>query len=82
MLIAWDAAGVSVPLALALLDAAAGAYLLVYAVQRERRDKPGVLVTGVLLLMCAAALAVLAVVDGGGVEPVPGLPPAGPSQTV
>lgn len=79
---ASDAGGVSVPLALALVDAAAGGYLLVYAVRRERRDKPGVMVTGVVLLMCAAVLAMLAVVGGGGVEPVPGLLPAGPSQSV
>lgn len=46
----------STALWLALLDAVAGVYLVVYALRRERRDKPVVLVTGLFLLVCAAAL--------------------------
>lgn len=41
---------------LAIVDLAAGAYLLVYAYRRERRDKPGVLAVGVTLVVCAALL--------------------------
>ena len=41
---------------LAAIDLAAGAYLLVYAQRRERRDKPGVLAVGVTLFVCAALL--------------------------
>jgi len=50
---------VSLPLLLAALDAAAGIYLISYALHRERRDKGGVMVTGVFLLACAAALLVI-----------------------
>jgi drug/metabolite transporter (DMT)-like permease len=42
---------------LAGADAAAGLYLVLYAYGRERRDKPGVLIVGVVLLLCAAMLA-------------------------
>ena len=42
---------------LVAIDLAAGAYLLVYAQRRERRDKPGVLAVGVTLVVCAALLA-------------------------
>jgi len=45
---------------LAGLDAAAGLYLIVVAYRRERRDKPGVLVVGILLITCAVLLAGLA----------------------
>lgn len=48
--------------ALAALDGAAGAYLVRYAVQRERRDKDAVLAVGVFLLVCAAVLVVLQVI--------------------
>jgi cytochrome oxidase assembly protein ShyY1 len=41
---------------LAVIDLTAGAYLLVYAQRRERRDKPGVLAVGVTLVVCAALL--------------------------
>ncbi len=41
---------------LAVVDLAAGAYLLVYAHRRERWDKPGVLGVGVTLVVCAALL--------------------------
>lgn len=46
----------SVALILALLDAAVGVYLIWYALKRERRDKPAVLVVGFFLLACFAAL--------------------------
>lgn len=46
-------------LVLALVDGVVGAYLVRYAVTRERRDKPAVLVTGIFLLVCAAALMVI-----------------------
>jgi hypothetical protein len=49
----------TLPLWLALGDAAVGIYLVVYAVRRERRDKPAVLATGFVLLVCAAALGLL-----------------------
>lgn len=42
---------------LAAVDAAAGLYLLVHAYGREQRDKPGVLVVGIVLLLCAVTLA-------------------------
>jgi hypothetical protein len=66
---------VSLPLALALLDAAVGVYLIAYAIRRERRDKPAVLVVGIFLLACAAALGWLALperdVDQSGRLPAP-----------
>lgn len=52
---------------LALIDGLVGAYLVQYAVARERRDKAAVLVTGIFLLACAAALLVIGL-----------LPPLGP----
>lgn len=65
----------SLPLALALIDAAAGLYLLQYAVRRQRHDKGALLVIAVFLLACAVAL-------GWHARPVeePGqLPPLRPS---
>lgn len=41
---------------LAVIDLAAGAYLLVYAQSRARREKPGVLAVGVTLVVCATLL--------------------------
>jgi hypothetical protein len=46
----------SLPLSLALVDAAAGLYLLQYAVRHQRRDKGALLVTAAFLLVCAVAL--------------------------
>lgn len=60
---------------LALLDAAAGTSLVVSAVRRERRDKSAVLVTGLLLLACAAALGWLALFPGPSAD-VPATSPA------
>lgn len=45
---------------LSLLDLAAGAYLLGWALRREKRDKDAVLAVGILLLFCAVLLAALA----------------------
>lgn len=47
---------VSLSLGMALIDAAAGLYLLHYAVRRQRSDKGALLVTAVFLLVCALAL--------------------------
>jgi drug/metabolite transporter superfamily protein YnfA len=44
----------------AALDAATGIYLLSYAYRRGRRDKPGVLTVGVLLVVCSVLLTGLA----------------------
>ena len=41
-------------------DAVAGAYLLGWALRRERRDKAAVLTVGVMLELCALALLVIA----------------------
>jgi hypothetical protein len=65
----------NLPLWLALGDAAVGAYLVVYAVRRERRDKPAVVVTGVVLVLCAAALTWLGLADGFHLEEPGRLPP-------
>ena len=46
---------------LAVIDAAAGAYLVRYALHRERRDKDAVLATGIFLLICAGLLLLLEV---------------------
>ena len=48
----------NLPVVLAGADASAAAYLIV-SLRRERRNRPGVLVIGVLLVSCAVALAVL-----------------------
>ena len=48
-------------LVLALIDAAAGAYLIRYAIRRERRDKDAVLAIGMFLLVCAGLLVLLEV---------------------
>jgi hypothetical protein len=60
---------VDLPLTLALLDAAVGIYLVAYAIRREKRDKPAVLVVGIFLLACAAALGWLALPERGAGEP-------------
>ncbi len=60
---------------LALVDAATGVWLIRYALSRERRDKDAVLVVGIVLLGCAAALVavelLLADEPGGGGGPAP-----------
>lgn len=43
----------------AVLDAAAGAHLVLYALRRERRDKDAVLAVGLFLLVCAVVLVLL-----------------------
>lgn len=78
-----DAGAVSVTLALALVDAASGACLIVYALRQAGPGHRGHLVTGVALLMSAAALASLVpVIPPGGEQPTPGLPPEGPFARV
>jgi formate hydrogenlyase subunit 3/multisubunit Na+/H+ antiporter MnhD subunit len=59
---------VSLPLALALVDAAAGLYLL-YALRRQRRNREALAVTAVFLLLCAAALGWLALPERDADEP-------------
>lgn len=72
-------------------DAVAGAYLLGWALRRERRDKAAVLTVGVMLELCALALLVIAAVRPAGPPerpvPTPTAPPspagpAGPTLTV
>lgn len=46
---------------LAALDAAVGAYLIRYALRRERRNKDAVLAVGVFLVICAGLLLLLKV---------------------
>jgi hypothetical protein len=60
---------VSLPLTLVLLDAAAGFYLLQYAVRRQRRNREALAVTAVFLLVCAAALGWLALPERDIEEP-------------
>lgn len=68
----------SLPLALALVDAAAGLYLLQHAVRRQRRNRDVLLVTTVVLLLAAVALAAVGLLPQPG-EPghLPPLRPAG-----
>lgn len=70
--------GVSLPLALALVDGLVGAYLLWYAVRRQRRDKGALAVVAVFLLLGALALAAIGLLPQPG-EPghLPPLSPAG-----
>jgi hypothetical protein len=42
---------------LALLDLAAGGYLLGWSLRRERRDKDAVLAVGMVVLLCGLLLA-------------------------
>jgi hypothetical protein len=68
----------TLPLWLALGDAAVGIYLVAYAVRREHRDKPAVLVTGFMPLACAAALGWLGLSEAlHAVDPGRLPPPAG-----
>ncbi len=60
-------------LALAGIDAMVGAYLIVYALRRERRDKDAVLVVGIILLLCSTAIVVVAWPSG---QPAPPAVPA------
>ena len=46
---------------LAAIDAAAGAYLIRYALRRERRDKDAVLAVGIFLVICAGLLLLIEV---------------------
>ena len=61
--------------ALAAVDAAVGAYLIRYALPRERRDKDAVLAVGISLVFCSALLVGLALwrdSGGGSLPPLPG----------
>lgn len=64
------------PLMHATIDVVVAVYLLVWAVRRKRRDKPLVLLVGVVLLVCAGFLAVVA---WPAAEPAHQLPPLEPS---
>lgn len=48
----------NLPLTLAVADAVVAIYLLVWALRRERRDKPLVVSVGLVLSICAVFLAV------------------------
>ena len=72
-------------------DAVAGAYLLGWALRREQRDKAAVLTVGVMLVLCALALLIIAAVRSAdqpaGPVPIPTAPPSpvgpiGPTLTV
>lgn len=58
----------SLPLALALLDAAIGLYLIWHCVRRQRRNRSALLATAAFLLLSAMALAWI------GLLPQPGAP--------
>ena len=60
--------------ALAVVDAAVGVYLIRYALPRERRDKDAVLATGIFLLMCAGLLVLLEILREPG-QLIGGTPP-------
>lgn len=68
----------SLPLALALVDAAAALYLGWYCLRRQRRNREALAVTAVFLLLAAVALAVVGFLPQSG-EPghLPPLQPAG-----
>lgn len=66
---------VSTTWSLAAVDAAVAIYLLVWALRRQRRDKPLVAFVGAVLLVCAA---VLAVIGWPTAHPVHQLPPVAP----
>jgi formate-dependent nitrite reductase membrane component NrfD len=69
---------VPLPLALALLDAAAGLYLLWYALRRQRRNREALAVTAVFLLACAVALGVIGLLEHARQPPaLPAVIPAG-----
>ena len=63
------------------VDAAAGVYLLAWALRRERRDKPAVAIVGGALLVCAAVLIIAVLVrDTRPTGPSdPGSPSVAPS---
>ena len=61
-------------LALAAIDAGVGAYLIRYAIRRERRDKDGVLAVGIFLVICAGLLLLLEVLLEPG-QLIGGTPP-------
>jgi hypothetical protein len=70
--------GVTLPLTLADLDAAAGMYLILWAYRREQRDKPAVLNLGCMLVICALSLGVAGLrrhdTQPPQVSPVPATP--------
>ena len=49
------------PVVLAAIDVAVGAYLIRYAVRRERGDKDAVLAVGIFLVICAGLLLLIEV---------------------
>lgn len=62
-------------------DAATGVYLIFYALRRERRDKPGVLIVGSMLVLCAAALLIISAAGSARRPPAPQPgPPTGPVE--
>jgi hydrogenase/urease accessory protein HupE len=65
---------VSLPAALALLDAAVGVYLLWYALRRQRANRAHLAFVGVVLIGCAAVLGYLALPEDepGRLPPAPG----------
>lgn len=65
------------PLLLGVVDGLAAIYLLVWALRRERRDKPAVAIVGGVLGACAAFLLFLAVFRD---DPSPA-PPSAPVPT-
>jgi drug/metabolite transporter superfamily protein YnfA len=65
---------VSLLVALATLDAVAGAYLLWYALRRQRRNRELLAIVGVWLLVCAGMIGYLALrePEAGRLPPLPG----------
>ena len=66
----------TLPLTLAAIDAAVAAYLVGWALRRERRDRARVLVVGVVLAICAVFLAVVGWPNTAPTQPTPPLAPA------
>jgi uncharacterized membrane protein SpoIIM required for sporulation len=68
----------SLPLALALIDAAAAIYLGWYCLRRQRRNRGPLAVTAVFLLVCAVALGVIGLLEHAWQPPtLPAVIPAG-----
>lgn len=64
---------------LAAVDLTAGLYLIVWALRREERDRPGVFAVGVMLLVCAIVIAGLGVFRAQDeTSVVPPVAPVGP----
>lgn len=67
-------------LAFVAFDLLAGVYLLVYALRREQRDKPGVAIAGAMLLLAAVALVIISLLQrpppARPQEPIPSVTPS------